>query len=41
MLSVGMSVWTGLDPRGVTCGEDFDAQASKELLESQISLLRD
>ena len=37
MLSVGISVWTGLDSRGVTCGEDSDAQVSKELLESQIS----
>jgi len=37
MSSVGISVWTDLDPRGVTCGRDSDAQVSKELLESQIS----
>jgi len=36
ILSVGISVWTGLDLRGVTCGEDSDAQVSKELSESQI-----
>jgi len=39
MLFVGVSAWTGLDPRGVTCGEDSNAQVSKELSESQISWL--
>ena len=29
MPSVGISVWTGLDPRGVTCRRDFNAQVSK------------
>jgi len=33
MLSAGVSLWTGLDPRGVTCGEDSDAQVSKEFSE--------
>ena len=28
MLSVGISVWTSLNPRGVTCGRDSDAQVS-------------
>jgi len=37
MSSAGVSAWTGLDPIGVTCGEDSDAQVSKEFLESQIS----
>jgi len=32
-----ISVWTGLDPRGVTCERDSDAQVSQELSESQIS----
>jgi len=29
MSSVDISVWTGLDLRGVTCGRDSDAQVSK------------
>jgi len=37
MPSVGISVWTSLNPRGVTCGRDSDAQVSKKLSESQIS----
>jgi len=37
MSSVGISAWTGLDPRGVTCERDSDAQVSKELSKSQIS----
>jgi len=31
MLFTSTSAWTGLDPRGVTCGEDSDAQVSKGL----------
>jgi len=30
MLYAGVSAGTVLNPRGVTCGEDSDAQASKE-----------
>jgi len=37
MPSVGISVWTGLDPRRVSCGRDSDAQVSQEISESQIS----
>jgi len=37
MLAADVSAWTDLDPRGVTCGEDSDAQVSKELSKSQIS----
>jgi len=33
MLFAGILAWTGLNPRGVTCGEDFDAQVSKEFSE--------
>jgi len=29
---VGISVWTGLDPRRVTCGRDSGAQVSKRTL---------
>jgi len=37
MSSLGISVWTSLDLRGVTCERDSDAQVSKELSKSQIS----
>jgi len=33
MLSASVSAWTGLDPRGVTCEENSDAQVSKEFSE--------
>jgi len=32
MLYVGILASIGLDPRGVTCGEDSNAQVSKEFL---------
>jgi len=32
MLSVDISVWTSLDPRGVTCREDSNAQVGKRTL---------
>jgi len=34
MLSVGISIWTDLNLRGVTCGEDSDDQVNKKLSES-------
>jgi len=32
MPSAGITTWTGLDPRGVTCGEDSNAQVSQTIL---------
>jgi len=40
VLSVGISVWTGLDLRRVTYGRDFNAQVSQKLSESPGHLAR-
>jgi len=40
MLFVGVSASTGLDPRGVTCGEDSDAQVSKEFLKKSNLMIK-
>jgi len=32
MPSASITTWTGLDPRVVTCREDFDAQVSQRIL---------
>jgi len=41
MLYVDVSTSTGLDPRGVTCGEDSNTQVSKEFLKKSNLVIKE